>query len=244
MLQPAPSPAPAPTAPPAPPAAQASPAPASPTPSVTVTLPDGPLPLDALPRNAQEVRGLRERRDILRDQLERATNRRDQLVREMDGQGEGEQRISPEARAGIQQRLQVLDERILQIERDQAMTERLLSQTPPAVLASIAQEQRRVEQMVDEDEAIASAFGAFGIGIVLTLVIGRIRRRMVRRRGGPASAAVSVVNADDPRFDRLAHAVDSIAEEVERIGEGQRFVTQLLAQRSEARALSGDPDPR
>ena len=233
-------PAPAPPAPPAPPAAQAAP-----TPAPTITLPDGPIPLEALPRNAQELRGLRERREILRDQLERATNRRDGLASELNVE-EGEQAISPDARAGIQQRLQVLDERIMQIERDQALTERLLSQAPPAVLASVAAESRQISQMVDEDEAIASAFGAFGFGIVLTLVVSRIRRGMARRRGGAAAGATAAgaTLVTDPRFDQLAHAVNSIAEEVERIGEGQRFVTQLLAQRGEAPALRGDVDPR
>ena len=236
-----PQPAPAPPAPPEPPAPPALPQSATP---VAVSLPDGPIPIEDLPRNAQEVRGLRERRDILRDQLERATNRRDELARELDRGGEGEQRLSAEARAGIQQRLQVLDGRILQIERDQAMTERLLSQAPPAVLASLAAEANRMANRVDEDEAIASAFGMFGFGIVLTLVVGRIRRRMARRRGGPAAATATATLVADPRFDQLAHAVNSIAEEVERIGEGQRFVTQLLASRSEAPALRGDQDVR
>ncbi|GLC27625.1 hypothetical protein [Roseisolibacter agri] len=240
MPQPAPAP-PAPPAPDAPPAAQPTAAP------VAVSLPDGPLPLQDLPKNAQEVRGLRERRDILRDQLERATNRRDELARELDGGGEGEQRLSSEARVGIQQRLQVLDGRILQIERDQAMTERLLSQAPPAVLASLVQQERQeraLNNRVDEDEAIGMAFGMFGFGIVLTLVIGRIRQRLARRRGGPASATATATLVADPRFDQLAHAVNSIAEEVERIGEGQRFVTQLLASRSEAPALRGEQDVR
>src|SRR5687768_17783192 len=48
-------------------------------------------------------------------------------------------------------------------------------------------------------------------------------RSMVRRRGGPAAATATATLASDPRFDQLAHAVNSIAEEVERIGEGQRF---------------------
>lgn len=33
---------------------------------------------------------------------------------------------------------------------------------------------------------------------------------------------------DEARLDRLEHAIDAIAMEVERLGEGQRFVTKLL----------------
>lgn len=223
-----------PDVPPAPqPPAAPSPVPAQAPAPVAGTIADVPIPVGALPRTAQEVRGLRERRDILRDQLERATNRRDQLVGEL--QGEGDRQLAPEARAGIQQRLQVLDERIIQIERDQAATERLLSNAPPAVLAGAAAESRQLNDMVDEDEAVFAAFSAFGFGVLLTLVISRVRRRFARRRGG--AAATATVVAEDPRIDRLTQAVDAIAEEVERIGEGQRFVTQLLATRGEAPAL-------
>jgi hypothetical protein len=50
---------------------------------------------------------------------------------------------------------------------------------------------------------------------------------------------------DDPRFDHIDRALEAIAEEVERIGEGQRFVTQLLANRRDAMpVLSGDADRR
>jgi hypothetical protein len=35
----------------------------------------------------------------------------------------------------------------------------------------------------------------------------------------------------DDRVKRLQHAIDAIAVEVERVGEGQRFVTKLLAER-------------
>lgn len=42
--------------------------------------------------------------------------------------------------------------------------------------------------MVDEDDAFAAAFGALGFGIVLTLVLGRMRRRFARRREAPALA--------------------------------------------------------
>ena len=34
-----------------------------------------------------------------------------------------------------------------------------------------------------------------------------------------------------PRFDRLEQAVDAIAIEVERVSEGQRFVTKVLTER-------------
>jgi hypothetical protein len=213
--------------PPAPPAPPGQP--------VAVDIGQGAIPLENLPRTTQQLQGLRERREILRDQLDRAQNRREETLRQLNNDGEG--RLSPEARVGIQQRLTQLDQRILQIERDQATTEQLLSNAPADVLARAAQEERQRDNRnrVDEDEAVGAAFGAFGFGVVLTLVLSRIRRRFARRRAAKLGVAnPAVAAADDPRIERLAQAVDAIAEEVERIGEGQRFVTQLLGRQQHA----------
>ncbi len=49
------------------------------------------------------------------------------------------------------------------------------------------------------------------------------RQRALSRDADPALG--------DDRMKRLEQAIDSIAVEVERIGEGQRFVTKLLAER-------------
>jgi hypothetical protein len=202
-----------------------------------VAVGDNTIPLDQLPHTAQEVRGLRERRSILADQLTRATNRREEMVRQLNQ----DPRLLPaEARQGVQQRLDLLDQRILQLERDQMQTERLLSNTPADVLGRMQAEDRQQSDRVDQDEATAMVFAAFGFGILLTLVVGRVRRRMARRRaaklglaGAAGATSTAVAAAADERIDRLAQAVDAIAEEVERIGEGQRFVTQLLASRPE-----------
>jgi hypothetical protein len=199
-----------------------APAPAQ-APSATVLLPEGPLPLEGLPRNAQELQGLRARRDILRDHLERATTRRSQLVSQLD-RGD----VGDAGRAGIQQRLALLDQRILQIEGEQAMTERLLANAPPGVLAQTVQPQRP-PNVIDEDEAAFIAFTTFGVGVLLTLFVGRLRRRFGRRRAAAGRSPGVATLAEDPRFERLSLTVDAMAEELERIGEGQRFVTQLLA---------------
>lgn len=204
---------------------------------IGVSIADVPLPLEGLPRTVQDVQGLRVRRDMLRDQLSRASNRRDNMVQELT-------RASEEARAGIRQRLAQADERIMQIEREQALTERLLTNAPPAVLAASTQiREPGRESMVPEDEATAVAFSTFGAGVVLTLLVGRVRAGMRRRRLGlqPQQAAGT---ADDPRIERLAHAVDAIAVEVERIGEGQRFVTRLLADQNDRTPVGRETIPR
>ncbi|HEV7704701.1 MAG TPA: hypothetical protein VGO46_10435 [Gemmatimonadaceae bacterium] len=40
-------------------------------------------------------------------------------------------------------------------------------------------------------------------------------------------------SVSDARFERLEHAVESIAIEIERVSEGQRFVTKLMSERAQ-----------
>ncbi len=65
--------------------------------------------------------------------------------------------------------------------------------------------------------------------LLLPLAIaGAIR---LLRRGAHTPAALS--GSDTARLTRLENAVDTIAVEVERISESQRYLTKLLAERSE-----------
>ena len=70
-----------------------------------------------------------------------------------------------------------------------------------------------------------------GMIMIITLVLGfpLVRayvRRQERRALPPSDGATS-----DERLERIEHAIDAMALEVERISEGQRFVTRLLAER-------------
>lgn len=58
------------------------------------------------------------------------------------------------------------------------------------------------------------------------------------RAGSPATAAESAPQSSELRQQRLEDAVDAIALEVERIAEGQRFVTRLLADGRSKAAVS------
>ena len=72
---------------------------------------------------------------------------------------------------------------------------------------------------------VSSAFVVVGLPIARALA-----KKMERDAGHPRiPAEVS------QRLERMEHAIDTIAVEVERISEGQRFVTKLLAERPAAR---------
>jgi hypothetical protein len=56
--------------------------------------------------------------------------------------------------------------------------------------------------------------------------------RLIWKRASAPSRPAFVDQAAQQRLDQLQQAVDTIAVEVERISEGQRFVTKLLSDRS------------
>ena len=69
---------------------------------------------------------------------------------------------------------------------------------------------------------------AFSTFLVTLAIVARFGFR--KSRAAAPAPREGDARIDDSRFARLEDAVDSIAIEVERIAEGQRFVTRLLAE--------------
>ena len=70
-----------------------------------------------------------------------------------------------------------------------------------------------------------------------------IARAFAARIGRTPVVAV-VPHEVSARLERMEQAIDSIAVEVERISEGQRFTTKLLAERAAPPAAAALPDTR
>jgi hypothetical protein len=80
--------------------------------------------------------------------------------------------------------------------------------------------------------ALIVATGVLGVSTLGFAVAWiRARERAIRAEQRAAQTLAQVPDGD-PRFDRLEQAVDAMAVEVERMSEGQRFVSKLLVERS------------
>ncbi len=79
--------------------------------------------------------------------------------------------------------------------------------------------------------------GAYVVVRVTNAIVRRMELRHGAARGvpGPSSGAL------EERLNRIEHAVDAIAIEVERISEGQRFTTKLLAEVTKGRPALSAP---
>lgn len=90
---------------------------------------------------------------------------------------------------------------------------------------------------------IAVPFGAFTCAIILA--IGVPLARAYSRRMDSETRNPRIPSEVSDRLERMEQALDSIAVEVERITEGQRFTTKLLSERraeeSPARTAAKEP---
>ena len=186
--------------------------------TVVITNADGTQTTLPVPMNRAEMQAIRSARGELSNQLTSAADRRHELAVELRTSVPGPDR------AGLEQRIGVLDKRMVQLESDIAATGRQLSATPLDVTSSA-----NVSDPNDIPENAAALGGAF-IGLVLfplTIVLAR----NLWRRGSTFKVVPQQLAGDaGQRLERLEHGVDAIAIEIERVAEGQRFVTRLLSE--------------
>lgn len=206
---------------------QAPSAPADPRPFV-VTLPGTPM-------TGEEVRGVKLRLEALRDELQDAASRRSNIS--------GQLRTADEsARPGIIARMQELDSRILQLEKDITANGRLLSAAPALALSEgttgMPFTPDAINSIADEIIPIVAILSVF-VFAPFAIAISRF----IWKRAVPSHRPALVDQGTQQRLEQLQHAVDTIAIEVERISEGQRFVTKLLSDR-ERPALGATVDRR
>ncbi len=168
---------------------------------------------------------LRNRRSELSRQLNSADSRRQELVSQLRTAPEGSQ-------AGLVTRIQLLDTRILQIEKDIALNGQRLASLSAGSTANM-EEDMGANLSNSQITGISIVFIIFVL-MPLAVALGRM---MWRRASVPRTPALPTETQQ--RLERMELGMDSIAIEVERISEGQRFVTKLLGERQELPALGG-----
>ena len=189
-------------------------------PQVTVSSgPGSPEATFPMPRTARDIEALKARREELSNQLQSVDGRRSKLISQL------KQTQDPTAISGLQDRLALLDSRQLQLESDIQQTGQQLTSPAAGLLASTS----------------AGPF-AFGLqsGQVMTLSVLSILfiafplavgvARAIWKRSSRPGPAPAVFAESAQRLERLEASVDAIAIEIERISEGQRFVTKLLSE--------------
>ena len=78
--------------------------------------------------------------------------------------------------------------------------------------------------------------------IILGIPLVIVHARKIWKRD--SSAQLSSSAPSDHRLERIEQAIDAMAVEVERIAEGQRYVTKLLADRGQERVAAASQSRR
>ena len=187
--------------------------------TIRVVGPDGKEITIAVPRSIEQMQELLARRDQLSDQLGSVSSRRSDIVAQLRSSPDGA------ARTGLEDRLKVLDARILQLERDLASTGQQLASAPSDLAEATDVALRPRSSGDDFGEGLAA--GIFPTAAFFLLILAF--RRWRRKRKGP-KPAVKLNDENARRLERLEQGMEAIAIEIERVSEGQRFVTKLLSE--------------
>src|SRR3954465_1641621 len=184
----------------------------------TVPGPDGATTTLPAPRTARDIAALKSRREELSNQLQSVDSRRSKLIGQLKQTGD------PTAIKGLEARLAQLDARQLQLEADIQQTGQQLTSPSAGLLASAG---------------VAQTFGGLSSGQVMGLSVLSIifilsplavgLGRAIFKRSTRAGPPPAVFAETAQRLERLEASVDAIAVEIERVSEGQRFVTKLLS---------------
>jgi hypothetical protein len=185
--------------------------------------------LNPAPMTAQEISTLRARRKELSDQLISASDRRKEL-------SDQARTASGADKAGLEQRLGVLDGRLARLEGEIDETGRQLSSAGAALATTgssrgsptFGPTSRNAMEIAFPIFAVISAFAMFPIAVAIA--------RNLWRRGSIVPSS-SLDRESSHRLERMEQAMEAIAIEIERVSEGQRFVTRLLGEQRGGAAI-------
>lgn len=158
-------------------------------------------------------------RDELQEQMERLEQKRGELIGELTQNTGGDATVA----AGLRSRIADVDKRIADLDRQLAQTEAVIGRVA-GVPGAIVEPPEVMQTGPDED--------IVALGVMLALffpLVVAYSRRIWRRAGAPRAVA-SLPAEWSQRMDRLEQSVDSIAIEVERVSEGQRFMTRVITE--------------
>jgi hypothetical protein len=173
--------------------------------------------------------GLVQQRKVLGNQMEELQEDRSEIARRLSGEGEGHAMDAAD-RAGLQKRLTSIDQRIEALDAQIAGADAQVASAAAVPGAVVEPPPYRREGPPEEFFVLG---GIFMFVAILPMSIAYSRR--IWRRGASVVSAIPRDVVD--RFNQLDQAVESIAVEVERIGEGQRFITRVLSEQGGRAAL-------
>jgi hypothetical protein len=137
------------------------------------------------------------------------------------------------ARPGVQQEWADVGVQIAQVKGEIAYREARIAQAEGRAPGTTSIPGGPPPRSINPDVAFPAAAVML---MVLGLPVSIAWARRILRRPQPAPVSPDL----SPRLENIEHAIDAIAIEVERVSEGQRFVTKILAERDRVSAAESN----
>jgi hypothetical protein len=196
--------------------------PATPTPSTAPVIAQGAR---SAPSAAAIYEGFKAQRNELRNQLDDLQGTRQSIAGQLE-----ELSATAVERKPLEARLSDVDQRIVTVDGMLATNATQIAQAA-AIPGAVVEPPPYVRPGPPEEAWVAGGF--FMVLVIFPLTIAYARR--IWRRGAVAVSAFPKELSD--RLFRMEQAVEATSLEVERIGEGQRFLTRLFTEGENSRAL-------
>ena len=189
-------------------------------PTVTVVTGDGNNQVLQIPTTHEEMMGLMAQREALTDQLEDLKDQRTDVIQQL--------RTAPaETKSGLQRQANGLSDQIVSLQGDLNRISREISHASPSLIAMSHEDPSPPDEPgTFQDGLFLGAAGVFLTMSALLALVSLLWRRFRRDSRSPRALPA----ADSERLQRLEQGMEAIAIEVERISEGQRYVTRLMSE--------------
>lgn len=209
-----------------------TPAPPTPTSPIVVDIgPQGPvIRAGGTPSPSATYEAFRHQRDVLGEQLNHLEDQRREISQQLQ-----QPSLNSVDQKALESRLAAVDQRIATTEKQIADADANVAKTA-AIPGAVVEHPDPIRQGPPEEAWVLG--GLFIILVLLPISIAFARRIWKRS----ATALTKLPQDLYDRFARVDQSLDAIAVEVERIGEGQRFLTKMYSEQQ--RALSAGPAER
>ena len=175
------------------------------------------------PRATYEA--LRAKREVLGEYMSRLLNRRNNVSERLNHPN-----VSPAERGALEQHLQELNGRIIDMEKQLHAADAEVAAAAGVPGATVPDSRGgRMDGPPEEMLIVGTSFA----GIALVILATAWARRLWR---GATTVVSQMPAAFEARLTRFEQALDAVAIEIERVSEGQRFLTKVLGDQG-ARAL-------
>jgi hypothetical protein len=168
------------------------------------------------------------KREVLGEYMNRLLNRRNNVAERLNNPN-----VTSAEKEALEEHLKELNTRIIDMEKQLHKADAEVAASA-GIPGAVAREARPIRDGPPEGAIIV---GSVFFGVAMVILAIAFARRLWK---GAAKVVSQVPAALEARLTRFEQSIDTIAIEMERVSEGQRFLTKVLAEQN-SRALGAGP---